>query len=87
MVLLAKIVIDYALCGYFRDCKSRCTQDQNYVWGKSSFKCSEKYLDLDVSDGFIQVHRSVYLLTEAGRDFLRQNSAFSKALWEGTRAK
>jgi predicted transcriptional regulator len=41
-----------------------------------SFKLLEKYLDLVVGAGFVQVHDSVYLLTDAGRDFLQQYGDF-----------
>jgi predicted transcriptional regulator len=41
-----------------------------------SFKLLEKYLGLAVSAGFVQVHDSVYLLTESGHEFLKQYSDF-----------
>ena len=41
-----------------------------------SFKLLEKYLGLVVSAGFVQVDGSVYLLTESGREFLRQYNDF-----------
>jgi len=41
-----------------------------------SFKLLEKYLGLVVSAGFVQVDDSTYLLTESGREFLRQYNDF-----------
>jgi predicted transcriptional regulator len=41
-----------------------------------SFKLLEKYLGLVVSAGFVQVDNSTYLLTESGREFLRQYNDF-----------
>jgi predicted transcriptional regulator len=41
-----------------------------------SFKLLEKYLGLVVSLGFVLVDDSVYLVTETGRDFLRQYDDF-----------
>lgn len=41
-----------------------------------SFKLLEKYLDVVVSAGFVQVNDSIYLLTESGRGFLRLYSDF-----------
>ena len=41
-----------------------------------SFKLLDKYLDLVVCNGFVQVHDSLCLLTETSRDFLRQYGNF-----------
>ncbi len=41
-----------------------------------SFKLLEKYLDMTISAGLIQINGSVYLLTESGREFLRQYYEF-----------
>jgi predicted transcriptional regulator len=41
-----------------------------------SFKLLEKYLEVVVSAGFVQIDGSVYILTDAGRDFLRAYGDF-----------
>ena len=43
---------------------------------KLSFKLLEKYLDIVMNAGFIQVADSIYLLTENGREFLSMYSDF-----------
>jgi len=41
-----------------------------------SFKLLEKYLEIVVSAGFVQIDDSVYILTDASRDFLREYGDF-----------
>ena len=41
-----------------------------------SFKLLEKYLDIVVRAGFVEVNDSVYLLTESGQEFLRSYNVF-----------
>jgi len=41
-----------------------------------SFRLLEKYLDIAVSAGFVEVNDSVYLLTESGHEFLKRYNAF-----------
>ncbi len=46
------------------------------VVAKLSFKLLEKYLDVVVSVGFVQVDDSLYSVTESGCEFLRLYSDF-----------
>jgi predicted transcriptional regulator len=41
-----------------------------------SFTLLEKYLDIVVSAGFVEVNDSVYLLTESGQEFLKRYRVF-----------
>jgi len=41
-----------------------------------SFKLLEKYLEIVMSTGFVQIDDSIYILTDAGRDFLREHDDF-----------
>ena len=43
-----------------------------------SFRLLNKYLDIAVNAGFVQVDGSVYLLTENGRGFLRRYGEFRR---------
>ena len=43
---------------------------------KLSFKLLEKYLDIAVNAGFIQVNCSIYYVTDRGQEFLQRYSGF-----------
>ena len=45
---------------------------------KLSFKLLEKYLDVAVNAGFIQVTGSFYFVTDLGQEFLQRYSRFRK---------
>jgi len=43
---------------------------------KLSFKLLEKYLDITVNAGFVQVNGSIYFVTDRGQEFLQRYSGF-----------
>ena len=45
---------------------------------KLSFKLLEKYLDVAVNAGFVQVTGSVYFVTDRGQEFLQRYNRFRK---------
>jgi len=45
---------------------------------KLSFKLLEKYLDVAISAGFVQLNGSIYFVTNRGQEFLQRYNEFHK---------